>query len=59
MGELYAKFDPNLWAQISAVIFLCGFIALVLWLYWPGQQKRYSKAERLPFEEEGYDQEKR
>lgn len=51
MREILLSIDPTLWSEISAGIFLVGFTALVCWIYWPGQKIRYSRVERLPFDE--------
>ncbi len=38
---------------LSLIAVVCGFSALVLWVYWPSNKERLEARGRLPLEEGG------
>ena len=38
-------------SQIAALLFFIGlFLAIVIYVFWPGNKKKFDEASRLPFE---------
>lgn len=37
---------------LFTVIFFAGFVAMVVWVFWPGRKSGYDKAANLPFADE-------
>ncbi len=38
---------------LSLIVVMCGFFALLLWVYWPSNKDRLEAHGRLPLEEGG------
>lgn len=50
MRKLLLMTDPNLWSQISALIFGIMFLILMVWVFMPARRDYYKKAEKLPID---------
>ena len=44
--------DLRTFQILFTVIFFAGFVAMVIWVYWPGRKSRYQDAANLPFVDE-------
>ncbi len=38
------------YAEVALLLFLAAFLAIVLWLFWPGRRQRLERRKQLPFE---------
>ena len=51
MRKLLQMTDPNLWSQVSALVFGLMFLLLVIWVFIPSRRSYYKRAEKLPIDE--------
>ena len=52
MRGLLQKIDPSLWSEISGIIFLVAFIALLFWVYRPSRKEIYQRYASLVIDQD-------
>ncbi len=50
MSGFFQSFELTIWPQITLVLFMLIFLAVILWVYRPSGKEGYGVASQLPLE---------